>query len=78
MDRPVSIATPLMYLSKAATWALTHELGGAPLVDLVREETHTCYLGDRTRGHDWGRGCGRCPACRLRAKGWDEWRADAS
>ncbi|MDX2257562.1 MAG: 7-cyano-7-deazaguanine synthase QueC [Hyphomicrobiaceae bacterium] len=78
MDRRIAIATPLMHLSKAATWALTQDLGGSALIDIVREETHTCYIGDRSRRHDWGLGCGRCPACRLRAKGWDEWQAAAS
>ncbi len=75
LDRALPIETPLMRLSKAQTWALAHELGGEPLVDLIREETHTCYEGDRAHRHDWGYGCARCPACELRAKGWAEWRA---
>jgi 7-cyano-7-deazaguanine synthase len=75
LDAPLVIETPLMHLTKARTWALAHELGGAPLVDLVVETSHTCYEGDRTHRHDWGYGCGVCPACELRAKGWTEWRA---
>jgi 7-cyano-7-deazaguanine synthase len=71
MDRAVAIETPLMYVDKAATWAMARDLGGAALVDLIVEHTHTCYLGDRTRCHAWGYGCGTCPACELRAKGWD-------
>ena len=70
MDRTVEIATPLMYLDKAATWSLAHDLGGTPLIDLIVEHTHTCYLGDRTRRHPWGYGCATCPACELRANGW--------
>lgn len=73
VDRPISIETPLMYVDKAGTWAMTQELGGAALVDLVTEETHTCYVGIRTRRHPWGYGCGHCPACALRAKGWQAW-----
>lgn len=73
LDKPFKIETPLMYVDKAGTWALADELGGPPLIDLIREETHTCYLGDRTRRHDWGWGCGECPACQLRAKGWAAW-----
>ena len=68
--------TPLMWLDKAATWKLAHELGGAGLVDLIREHSHTCYLGERGAQHDWGYGCGECPACSLRAKGWREYVAE--
>jgi 7-cyano-7-deazaguanine synthase len=75
LDRETPVDTPLMYLDKAQTWALADELGGAALVDLVIEETHTCYLGDRTGRHEWGYGCGECPACDLRAKGWRKWRS---
>lgn len=75
MGRSTPIETPLMYLDKAQTWALSEELGGKALVDLIVEETHTCYFGDRTHRHDWGYGCGTCPACELRAKGWDKWRS---
>lgn len=78
MDREFEIKTPLMFLDKAATWSLTEELGGEALVGLVEEHSHTCYLGVRSRRHAWGYGCGRCPACRLRAKGHEAWRAGAS
>ena len=78
MDRPFSIDTPLMWLDKAETWDLALELGGEALIDLVIEETHTCYLGDRSQRHDWGYGCGHCPACELRAKGYQTWRAKVS
>ena len=74
VDRPITIETPLMYVDKAATWAMAHKLGGDALVDLIIEETHTCYLGDRKHRHSWGYGCGRCPACKLRAQGWDAWK----
>jgi 7-cyano-7-deazaguanine synthase len=69
------IETPLMWRDKAQTWALAEALGGTPLVDLVVEDTHTCYLGEREPRHAWGRGCGTCPACALRAAGWERWRA---
>lgn len=69
------IETPLMWLSKADTWALARTLGGAPLVELIVADTHTCYLGERGARHDWGFGCGTCPACALRARGFMEWRA---
>jgi 7-cyano-7-deazaguanine synthase len=75
LDRPTLIETPLMHLDKAQTWALASELGGQALVGITIEETHTCYLGDRTHKHDWGYGCGNCPACDLRAKGFAKWRA---
>ena len=70
MDRRFLIETPLMWIDKAATWALAATLGGAALVDLVVEHTHTCYLGDRQHRHVWGYGCGDCPACVLRARGY--------
>jgi 7-cyano-7-deazaguanine synthase len=73
MDQRFTIETPLMWLDKAKTWQLAHELGGEELVSLIRHETHTCYLGDRTTLHDWGVGCGQCPACALRASGWQRW-----
>jgi 7-cyano-7-deazaguanine synthase len=63
---------PLMLLDKAGVWTLAHSLGGREFVDLVREDTHTCYLGSRDVRHDWGYGCGTCDACRLREKGWRE------
>jgi len=74
MDRPFIIETPLMWIDKAATWAMADELGGQALTDLIVEETHTCYLGDRSARHAWGYGCGTCPACDLRAKGFDKWQ----
>jgi 7-cyano-7-deazaguanine synthase len=75
MDQTFELHTPLMWLDKAATWKLADELGGAGLVDLIREHSHTCYLGVRGAQHDWGYGCGECPACHLRAKGWREYAA---
>jgi 7-cyano-7-deazaguanine synthase len=74
MDHPLSIETPLMWLDKAATWQLAHELGGDALVQLIREETHSCYLGERSKLFAWGRGCGLCPGCGLRASGWQAWQ----
>jgi len=74
MERDFRIETPLMWLTKAQTWGLAAALGGEPLVELIVSDTHTCYQGDRTP-HDWGAGCGECPACDLRAKGWAEWTA---
>ena len=74
VDRPLSLETPLMWLDKADTWALTHALGGDALVELILRESHTCYLGERSQWHDWGYGCGHCPACALRAQGWAQWR----
>lgn len=74
MAMPVSLQTPLMWLNKAATWQLADDLGGAPLVELIRTETHTCYRGERGALHDWGHGCGTCPACELRANGYREYQ----
>ena len=74
MAYDLRIETPLKWLDKAATWALADELGGPPLVDLIRERTHTCYLGDRSHRHEWGFGCGTCPACELRSAGWARWQ----
>src|SRR5262249_10738427 len=76
MDRRFVLHTPLMWIDKAATWRLAQELGGEALVDLIREHSHSCYLGERGARHDWGHGCGQCPACRLRAKGWQAYRRD--
>ena len=70
MDKRFLIETPLMWIDKAATWTMAYQLGGQPLVDLIVEHTHTCYLGDRLHRHAWGYGCGECPACVLRAKGF--------
>ncbi len=75
MAQDFAIETPLMRLSKAETWALAKRLGGDALVEIVRAESHTCYLGERRIRHDWGCGCGACPACELRARGWREWVA---
>jgi 7-cyano-7-deazaguanine synthase len=77
MQRRFVLETPLMWRDKAATWELARELGGDALVELIRRETHSCYLGDRCQWHDWGYGCGTCPACELRASGWQRWRAGA-
>lgn len=74
LDAPLVIETPLMWLDKADTWRLAERLGGAALVDLIVEHTHTCYLGERGLRHGWGHGCGQCPACRLRAQGWQRFR----
>ena len=83
MDKRFLIETPLMWIDKAATWALAHELGeksgvangGEVLVNLIVEHTHTCYLGDREHRHPWGYGCGTCPACELRARGYERFKA---
>ncbi|MGL5167401.1 MAG: 7-cyano-7-deazaguanine synthase QueC [Afipia sp.] len=78
MARSFELHTPLMWRDKADTWALAEELGGKRLVDLIVEHSHTCYLGERGARHDWGYGCGVCPACSLRAKGWMAYAAQAS
>ena len=70
MERRFVLETPLMWIDKADTWRLAKDLGGAALVNLIVEDTHTCYLGERGARHDWGYGCGTCPACDLRAKGF--------
>jgi 7-cyano-7-deazaguanine synthase len=75
LDARLVIDTPLMWLDKAATWKLAQELGGAALVDLIVEETHSCYRGERSKRHAWGYGCAACPACELRAKGWEGYKA---
>ncbi len=74
MDKRLLIDTPLMWLDKAQTWQLAETLGGPALVDLIVEHSHTCYLGERTQRHAWGWGCGHCPACELRARGWERYR----
>ena len=73
MDKRLLIETPLMWLDKAQTWALAESLGGAALVDVIVEHSHSCYLGDREHRHAWGWGCGSCPACELRARGWEKY-----
>ena len=75
MDYRLVIHTPLMWIDKAATFALGQEIGGDSFVELLLAETHTCYLGDRRHRHEWGYGCGQCPACRLRADGFARWKA---
>ena len=72
MATRLKLETPLMWIDKAATWTLAQSLGGTALVNLIREDTHTCYLGERGTLHDWGYGCGKCPACALRARGYEE------
>lgn len=76
MDMPLVIETPLMWLDKKETWELAKNLGGTGFVKLVQEETHTCYLGDRQRRHDWGYGCNECPACELRRTGFEAFKRD--
>jgi 7-cyano-7-deazaguanine synthase len=73
MDTRMLVETPLMWIDKAGTWAMAQRLGGDALVELLAEETHSCYLGDRSRRHPWGYGCGSCPACELRRRGWEAW-----
>lgn len=75
LERRLRIETPLMWIDKAATWQMAQDLGGDALVQLVVQDTHTCYEGTRDVLHAWGHGCGHCPACDLRAKGWQRWRA---
>jgi 7-cyano-7-deazaguanine synthase len=70
---PMTLETPLMFLTKAQTWSLAEDLGGAALVELLVEHSHTCYLGERGQRHPWGYGCGHCPACDLRAAGHSAW-----
>jgi 7-cyano-7-deazaguanine synthase len=76
MDARFILETPLMWLDKAATWRLAGKLGGAAFVELVAELTHSCYLGERTIRHEWGYGCGSCPACQLRAEGWRKYKTE--
>ncbi|MEN5424536.1 7-cyano-7-deazaguanine synthase QueC [Comamonas aquatica] len=75
LERRLRIETPLMWIDKAATWQMAQDLGGDALVQLIVQDTHTCYEGTRDVLHAWGHGCGHCPACDLRAKGWQRWRA---
>ena len=78
MDKRFVVHTPLMWIDKADTWRMANDLGGDQLVELIIEETHTCYLGDRTNRHDWGYGCGSCPACDLRARGFERYREQSN
>ncbi|WP_338523592.1 7-cyano-7-deazaguanine synthase QueC [Pseudomonas batumici] len=73
MDAPVIIETPLMWLNKAQTWRLAEDLGNQDFVKLIQEESHTCYLGTRQHKHEWGYGCGTCPACELRKTGYEQY-----
>ena len=72
LDRPMILETPLMWIDKAGTFALAEEIGGQALLDLIIEHSHSCYLGDRSHRHAWGYGCGECPACQLRAQGFEQ------
>ncbi|MDP5007730.1 MAG: 7-cyano-7-deazaguanine synthase QueC [Glaciimonas sp.] len=76
MATRLKLETPLMWIDKAATWKLAQELGGDALLDLIRADTHTCYLGERGTLHDWGYGCGTCPACALRARGYQQFKTN--
>jgi len=78
MDKEFTIETPLMWIDKADTWTMAREIGGNELVELIVEETHSCYLGVRSRRHAWGYGCNHCPACELRRKGWEAWQSGSS
>lgn len=78
MDQRFTIETPLMWIDKGQTWQLAHDIGGDKLVELIRTESHSCYMGVRDKLHAWGRGCGICPACALRATGWENWQAARS
>ncbi|MBD9400600.1 7-cyano-7-deazaguanine synthase QueC [Comamonas sp. CMM02] len=78
LERRLRIETPLMWIDKAATWQMAQDLGGDALVELVVNDTHTCYQGTRDVLHDWGYGCGSCPACELRASGWQRWKRTQS
>lgn len=75
MATQLKVETPLMWIDKSETWKLAQDLGGNALVDLIRADTHTCYLGQRGALHDWGYGCGTCPACALRARGYQQFRS---
>jgi 7-cyano-7-deazaguanine synthase len=77
MDRRFVVHTPLMWRDKRATWELARDLGGDGLVELIREHSHSCYLGERSQRYDWGYGCGECPACDLRRKGWEAFSRSA-
>lgn len=78
MDKRFLLETPLMWIDKAETWRMADRLGGQTLVDLIVEHTHTCYTGDRAHRHPWGYGCGKCPACELRARGFMQYVADSA
>ena len=75
LDYPLIIETPLMWIDKAATWKMANDIGGNRLINIIKNDTHTCYLGDRSVSHDWGFGCGTCPACELRKAGWNKFNS---
>ena len=74
MEKKFNFYTPLMFLNKADTWKLAYEIGGEKFINIIKNFTHTCYKGDRKKFNDWGYGCGKCPACLLRKKGWEEYK----
>jgi 7-cyano-7-deazaguanine synthase len=76
LDRDLSLVTPLMHLTKGQSWTLAEQLGGQALVALINQHSHSCYRGGRET-HDWGHGCGNCPACDLREKGWQDYLGGA-
>jgi 7-cyano-7-deazaguanine synthase len=78
MDRRTTIHTPLMWIDKAATFSMAEDIGGAAFLDIILEDTHSCYRGERMRRRDWGYGCGDCPACKLRAQGFAKFTAERS
>lgn len=75
LDAAMTVETPLMFIDKAQTWMLSETLGGSALQAIIQEHTHTCYLGDRQQRHEWGYGCGSCPACELRLQGFVHYRS---
>jgi 7-cyano-7-deazaguanine synthase len=75
---PMIVETPLMWLDKTSTWRMAKDLGGDAFVELIREQTHTCYMGDHSTKHAWGFGCGACPACDLRRKGYEAFAGEGS
>ena len=78
LETPMVVETPLMWLDKEATWSLAESLGGDALIEIIKQDTHTCYMGDRSVQHDWGFGCGDCPACDLRSKGYKKFAGDVA
>jgi 7-cyano-7-deazaguanine synthase len=76
MDQNFTLHTPLMWIDKAASFALGHEIGGDNFMGVIVEDTHSCYLGERSHRHNWGYGCGECPACQLRAAGFARWEEE--
>jgi 7-cyano-7-deazaguanine synthase len=78
MDHPLVIETPLMWLDKRQTWEMAQEIGGTAFLEIVRQKSHTCYIGDRSTLHEWGYGCGNCPACELRLRGYEGFKKAAA